>query len=88
MKKSVICLFLVISVIALGTSCRGGKNQENNSVEKRSQAKEESSQEIQRPYGKQRGQQKRQAVWQGVGRRGLGRNPERAWSPGDVVELS
>jgi cobalt-zinc-cadmium efflux system membrane fusion protein len=88
MKKSVICLFLVINVIALGTSCRGGKNQENNSVERRSQAKEESSQEIQRPYGKQRGQQKRQAVGQGVARRGLGRNPERAWSPGDVVELS
>lgn len=88
MKKSILCLFLVISVIALGTSCRGGKYQENKSVEKISQAQEENSQEIQRPYGKQRGQQKRQAVGQGVGRRGSGRNTERAWSPGAVVELS
>ncbi len=88
MKKSIICLFLALSIIALGTSCRGGKNQENKSVEKISQAQEENSQEIQRPYGKQRGQQKRQAVGQGVGRRGSGRNTERAWSPGAVVELS
>jgi cobalt-zinc-cadmium efflux system membrane fusion protein len=88
MKKSIICLFLIICVIAFGTSCRGTKQLSNNSSEEISQAPDESSQEIQAPYGKQRGQQKKQAVGRGFGRQGLGRNARRAWSPGDVVELS
>jgi len=88
MKKLIICFILVISVIALGTTCRGTKQLGDNSGEEISQAQEESSQEIQRPYGKQRAQQKKQAVGRGFSRQGLGRNARRAWSPGDVVELS
>lgn len=88
MKKSLICFFLVISVIALGTTCRGTKQLSDNSSEEISQAQQESPQEIQRPYGKQRGQQKRLVVGRGFSKRGLGNNARRAWSPGDVVELS
>jgi cobalt-zinc-cadmium efflux system membrane fusion protein len=45
------------------------------------------SQEI-RPQGKGRGQQKRQAVGQGFGKRVQNRNAGRAWGPDTVVELS
>jgi cobalt-zinc-cadmium efflux system membrane fusion protein len=88
MKKSLICFFLAISIIALGTTCRGTKQLNDNSSGEISQAQEESSRQTQRTYGKQRGQQKRQAVGRGFSRQGQGRNTRRAWSPGDVVELS
>ncbi len=81
MKKYVISVLLIITVITLGISCRGGRHRAENSGQ-------ESSQELQRPLGKQRGQQKRQAVGQGFGNRAQNRNAERAWGPDTVVELS
>jgi cobalt-zinc-cadmium efflux system membrane fusion protein len=80
MKKYTISLFLIITLITLGISCRGGRHQTENSGQ-------EISQEL-RSQGKQRGQQKRQAVGQGFGSRAQNRNAGRAWGPDDVVELS
>jgi cobalt-zinc-cadmium efflux system membrane fusion protein len=88
MKKSFICFFLAISVIAFSTSCRRTRELSNKTSQEVSQASEEGSQETQTPYGRQRGQQKKQAVGRGFNRQGLGRNSKRAWNPGDVVELS
>ena len=80
MKKYTISLFLIITLITLGISCRGGRQDTENSGQ-------EISQEL-RPQGKGRGQQKRQAVGQGFGNRAQNRNAGRAWGPDDVVELS
>jgi len=80
MKKYTISLFLIITLITLGPSCRGGRHRAENSGQ-------ENSQEL-RPQGKRRVQQKRQAVGQGFGQRGLNRNAKRAWGPDTVVELS
>ncbi len=88
MKKSIICFFLAIGMIALGPSCRGTSQPGDKSSEQTAQAQEESPQVFQKPNGKQRGQPKRQAVGRKFARQGLGRNARRAWSPGDVVELS
>lgn len=88
MKKSFICFFLAISVIAFSTSCRRTRELSNKTSQEVSQASEEGSQETQTPYGRQKGQQKKQAVGRGFNRQGLGRNSKRAWNPGDVVELS
>jgi hypothetical protein len=80
MKKYSISLFLIITLITLGISCRGGR-----------QGTENSDQEISQdlgPQGKRRGQQKRQAVGQGFGKRDQNRNAEKAWGPDDVVELT
>ena len=88
MKKHVIGLFLIIMMMTLGISCRRGRQGAENSGQEISQAKNENSQERQRPLGKQRGQQKRQAVGQGFGNRAQNRNAGRAWGPNDVVELT
>ena len=80
MKKYVISVLLIITIITLGISCRGGRHRAENSGQ-------ESSQEL-RPQGKRRVQQKRQAVGQGFGNRAQNRNAGRAWGPDTVVELS
>jgi hypothetical protein len=88
MKKYFISVLLIITILTLGISCRGGRHRAENSGQEISQAKNENSQELQRPLGKQRGQQKRQAVGQGFASRGQNRNTGRAWGPDDVVELT
>jgi cobalt-zinc-cadmium efflux system membrane fusion protein len=80
MRKCTISFFLIITIITLGISCRGGRHRAEDSGQ-------EISQELQ-PQGKRRGQQKQQAVGRGFGQRGLNRNAKRAWGPDTVVELS
>jgi len=80
MIKWIISVLLIITIITLGISCRGGRHRAENSGQ-------EISQELQ-PQGKRRGQQKRQAVGQGFGNRAQNRNAGRAWGPDTVVELS
>jgi cobalt-zinc-cadmium efflux system membrane fusion protein len=80
MKKYVISVLLIITIITLGISCRGGRHRAENSGQ-------ESSQEL-RSQGKRRVQQKRQAVGQGFGNRAQNRNAGRSWGPDTVVELS
>ena len=79
---------LILTIIPLGISCRGGRHHAENAGQEISSAQDEGSQELQRPAGKRRGQQKRQVVGQGLAKRGLNRNAGRAWGPDTVVELS
>jgi cobalt-zinc-cadmium efflux system membrane fusion protein len=88
MRKNVISLILIITIITLGISCREGRNRAENAGQVISQKQTESSQELQQPLGRRRGQQKRQAVGQGFGSRGQNRNARRAWGPDTIVELS
>ena len=88
MKKYGISVLLIITIITLGISCRGNRQHNEISGEQVSQTQNEDTQESQRPLGKRRGQQKKQAVGQGFGQRGLNRNAKRAWGPDTVVELS
>jgi cobalt-zinc-cadmium efflux system membrane fusion protein len=76
MRKEIIRVLVIILAIALGISCREG------------QSRAENSRKLQQPPGRGRGQQKRQAVGQGFGKRGANRNAKRAWGPDTVVELS
>jgi cobalt-zinc-cadmium efflux system membrane fusion protein len=78
MRKGIIFLSLIIFTVFLGVSCRGSRHQSDNPGQEISQT----------PPGKGRGQQKRQAVGQGFGKRSLNRNARRAWGPDDVVELT
>jgi cobalt-zinc-cadmium efflux system membrane fusion protein len=88
MRKGIISILLTITITFLGISCRGGRHSAENAGQVISRSQNEGSQEIQRPYGKGRGQQKRQAVGRGSGQRGPNSNARRAWGPDTVVELS
>jgi len=88
MRKWIIRVLLIITIITLGISCHRGRQSAENAGQEISQTQTENSQKIQRPLGKQRGQQKRQAVGQGFGNRAQNRNAGRAWGPDAVVELS
>jgi len=88
MRNRIISFALILTIIALGISCQGGRHRTENSVQEISQTQDKTSQELQRPLGKGRGQQKRQAVGQGSAKRGANRNAKRAWGPDTVVELS
>ena len=88
MRKYIIGLFLIVTIIALGLSCRGDKQQDENLSEKISQAQQAESSVPQSPGGKRRGQQNRQAVGRGLAKRGLERNAGITWGPDTVVELS
>jgi len=88
MRKGIISFLLIITIITLGISCRGGRHRTENTGQEISQTQNENSQKLQRPLGKQRGQQKRQAVGQGFGNRAQNRNAGRAWGPDDVIELT
>jgi cobalt-zinc-cadmium efflux system membrane fusion protein len=88
MKKEVIIFLLIITITALGISCRGGRHRGETSGQEVSQAQIEDSSRVQAPPGKGRGQQKRQAVGQGFGSRAQNRQAGRAWGPEDVVELT
>ena len=80
MRKGIISFLLIITIITLGISCRGTRHNNENADDKIAQDL--------RSQGKQRGQQKRQAVGQGFGNRAQNRNAGRAWGPNDVVELT
>jgi cobalt-zinc-cadmium efflux system membrane fusion protein len=88
MKKEIISVLLIVTILTLGISCRGNRQHNEISGEQVSQTQYEDTQESQRPLGKRRGQQKRQAVGQGFGSRAQNRNAGRAWGPDEVVELS
>ena len=88
MRKWITRVLLIITIITLGISCRGNRQHDEISGEQVSQTQNEDTQESQRPLGKRRGQQKRQAVGQGFGNRAQNRNTGRVWGPDTVVELS
>jgi cobalt-zinc-cadmium efflux system membrane fusion protein len=88
MRKNVISVLLIITIIILGISCRGHRQRNAISGEQVSQAQNEDTQERLMPQGKRRGQQKKQAVGRGFGNRAQNRNAGRAWDPDTVVELS
>lgn len=88
MRKDITSVLLIITITFLGISCRRSRHSAENTGQKISRAQNNDSQEIQRPPGMGRGQQKRQAVGQGFGQRGPNRNARRAWGPDTVVELS
>jgi cobalt-zinc-cadmium efflux system membrane fusion protein len=80
MKIGIVSILLILTIMTWGMACRGIRHNEENTAN-------ETAQEIQ-PQGKRRGQQARQAVGQGFGKRAQNRNAGRAWGPDDVVELS
>ena len=88
MRKWITRVLLIITIITLGISCRGNRQHDEISGEQVSQTQNEDTQESQRPLGKRRGQQKRQAVGQGFGNIAQNRNTGRVWGPDTVVELS
>jgi cobalt-zinc-cadmium efflux system membrane fusion protein len=88
MRKWIISVLLIITIITPGISCRGNRQHNKISGEQVSQTQNEGTQESQRPFGKQRGQQKKQAIGQGFGNRAQNRNAGRTWGPDTVVELS
>jgi cobalt-zinc-cadmium efflux system membrane fusion protein len=88
MKKGLISIFITLTMITFGISCRGGRHRAENAGQEVSQKQNTSSQELQRPLGRRRGQQKRQAVGQGFGKRGPNQTAKISWGPDDVVELS
>jgi cobalt-zinc-cadmium efflux system membrane fusion protein len=88
MRKSIISFMLILTIITLGISCRGGRHRAENSGQAISQAQNESSAEFQRPQGKRRGQKAKQAVGRGFGQKSLSNNARRSWGPDTVVELS
>jgi cobalt-zinc-cadmium efflux system membrane fusion protein len=80
MRNTIVSVLLIFTIMTLGMTCRGIRHNEENTADK-------TAQEIQ-PQGKRRGQQARQAVGQGFGKRAQNRYAGRAWGPDDVVELS
>jgi len=88
MKKGILSVMLIFTIIIPGISCRKGRQSADEPAQRISQAQNEGSAEIQRAQGKRRGQQTRQAVGRGFGQRSSNRNARRAWGPDTVVELS
>jgi cobalt-zinc-cadmium efflux system membrane fusion protein len=88
MRKGIISVLLIMTIVFLGLSCRGKHASAENAGQVISQAQNTGSQELQKPFGKKRAQQKRQAAGRGSGQRGLNSRAERAWGPDTVVELS
>jgi cobalt-zinc-cadmium efflux system membrane fusion protein len=88
MKNEVISILLMLAIITLGISCRDGRHSTEKAAQEITQAQKASSEELQRPMGKRRGRQKRQAVGQGFGKRGSNQTAKISWGPDDVVELS
>ena len=87
MIKKYISFIVFLALIGWGTGC--GNKMDDSAVPKEGTAQMEAFQTEQtRPQGQQRGRNSAtQAVGRGFQSRGFGRQG-RAWSPGDVIELS